>query len=378
MLVLLLCAYYATKPFYIWSSGLPQFSDVIGLIFIVGIALNVPPTKQTSQRRIIAYLFAFALYAAFVNIVWAMIIHQWSAALPAAYYLYNVALYYCVLTLLSSRGAFAINILSKVITYSICVIAVMVMALGASIGTYARELAFFNNPNQLGYWALLSVCCAATLHLVNKMGKRHALISYLGGALLIVLSLGKAAMLSAAMVFIYVATRKTLYAVFTALAVIVLIIFSGSQALFSAGLYNRVLPRLENIGHQTDDSLAGRGYDRIFEYPQYLLLGAGEGNLIERFGSDPSELHSTIGTVVFSYGVVGLLIFLRALFLICRCATPHSWALMLAPMLYGLTHQGIRFSVFWIFLALLTYVGTSPSGGIEDSHRGRVPKQRKY
>ena len=38
-----------------------------------------------------------------------------------------------------------------------------------------------------------------------------------------------------------------------------------------------------DIGEADDDNLEGRNYDRIWKYPEYLVFGAGEGTIEQRF-----------------------------------------------------------------------------------------------
>ena len=125
-----------------------------------------------------------------------------------------------------------------------------------------------------------------------------------------------------------------------------------SPSIRSNSVVERVAARFESIGKDADDSAEQRGYDRIWLYPEYLLYGAGEG-AEERFGETAGgdiEMHSTFGTVLFSYGIFGFGLFLLFLWIIFRRA-PHRQLVYFAPIcLYGLTHQGLRFSLMWVFL----------------------------
>jgi hypothetical protein len=118
----------------------------------------------------------------------------------------------------------------------------------------------------------------------------------------------------------------------------------------------QVIYRMEAIGNDNDDSLEGRGYDRILKYPYYLIWGAGEG-LNYRFESN-KELHSTLGNILFSYGIIGFGLFL----LIFRQAIAKQGLASVFPLyavlLFGFTHNGIRHTYLWLLLALL-YLGKS-------------------
>jgi hypothetical protein len=229
-----------------------------------------------------------------------------------------------------------------------------------------RAIGTFNNPNQLGYWTLLVGACLLTLKSSPASGQSGARIGPFDLALLCALgfiaahSLSKAAMVSFLVLVLAGLWCQGLGARMK-LAVVVLFL-AGSISLWESsdivqgwlaeGWTGRAIDRFEDIGRQGDDSLAGRGYDRIWEHPEYLLFGAGEGGP-ERFLSLADEIHSTFATVLFSYGILGLLLFLGLLWLIFRHAERRHLAYSLPVFLYSLTHQGLRFTLFWVFLGLV-------------------------
>jgi hypothetical protein len=114
--------------------------------------------------------------------------------------------------------------------------------------------------------------------------------------------------------------------------------------------------RLSSIGKSEDDNLMHRGYIRLIQNPQYLAFGAGEGGF-ERLTQDVEkqgkELHSTLGTILMSYGLVGLSLFALLLFVIFSRAPAASIAYFVPVMLFSITHTGIRSSEFWVYLALV-------------------------
>jgi hypothetical protein len=107
---------------------------------------------------------------------------------------------------------------------------------------------------------------------------------------------------------------------------------------------------------QRGNELEVRGYDRIWKYPQYVLAGAGEGDY-DRFEAE-RELHSSFGTMLFSYGVVGLVLFLAVLYQSLRSTPLLVKIYVLSVLLYGLTHQGLRFSWFWMLLGIAAGIGS--------------------
>jgi hypothetical protein len=113
--------------------------------------------------------------------------------------------------------------------------------------------------------------------------------------------------------------------------------------------------RLINFAKESDSSLLVRGYFVFLESNSLqAIFGMGPENV---FSIKGYEIHSTFMMILTSYGLIGFLIFgLLMLFwildikksygirgVICICAP---------TLLYGLTHNGIRFSMFWIIFAL--------------------------
>jgi len=112
------------------------------------------------------------------------------------------------------------------------------------------------------------------------------------------------------------------------------------------------------IGMDSDDNLTGRGYGRIALYPEFILFGAAEGIGPEKDPryDDPymgGEIHSTFGTLLFSYGFIGLAAFVALLIFVTDFGSLVSIASVSAISLYSLTHHGLRFTNVWVFLGVL-------------------------
>jgi hypothetical protein len=147
------------------------------------------------------------------------------------------------------------------------------------------------------------------------------------------------------------------------------------MALTFQGLVEKVERRFQSFGEHDDDSVQGRGYDRIWLHPEYVFVGAGEGapGRLTSHGRD-QELHSTWGTLLFSYGITGFLLFLVMLAVIFYRAPWRHMLYFLPIALYGLTHQGLRFSMLWVFFGLVFGVA---NGGRLASHRPAASRDRR-
>ncbi|GHU66213.1 hypothetical protein FACS1894184_03650 [Clostridia bacterium] len=120
---------------------------------------------------------------------------------------------------------------------------------------------------------------------------------------------------------------------------------------------NKLILRIQGIGDASDDIGSSRAYDRIISNPFYVLLGAGEGEYLSRFGVR-KEIHSTLGNAIFSYGSIGLISYV--FFMISPIKHNNKFIyLIIGIVVYGLTHNGSRNSLFYIFISLLYYANVN-------------------
>ena len=65
------------------------------------------------------------------------------------------------------------------------------------------------------------------------------------------------------------------------------------------------------------------------------------------------ELHSSIGTLFFCYGIVGTILFAIFVWIVLRGSALRIWLIVGAGFAYGMTHQGLRFILLWIMLGMV-------------------------
>jgi hypothetical protein len=98
-----------------------------------------------------------------------------------------------------------------------------------------------------------------------------------------------------------------------------------------------------------------RGYDRIWNNKEQVILGAAEGTRArwrDTTRIKTAEIHSSAGTLLFSYGIPGIVLFGVFLFRLMRGVRMRYAFMLLPPLLYSVAHQGLRFTMFWVLLAL--------------------------
>lgn len=355
-LLLLFCAYLVLSPFYFFRSGSPQVADLFGAcligLYLLNSCKNVPTKTLSGTSSSLSLLYLFFVYSTLVSLTNSMLNGDETLLLSSIFFSYNIFIFTFVATYFSNRlGSPSVFNLVRGATI-ICLFVQIIASFVLSRPENGRSVIFFNNPNQLGYFSvcILSIYCLLTSMSIRRAYINEKILGFLviGGCLyLAFLSLSKAAIVSIAVIVLYRSWRSP----FTWLLCTIVLLF-GLSNLNEIELAAKVFDRISGIGTQSDDNFSARGYDRIVNHPEYLLWGAGEG-LTNRFISQIGhyEIHSSWGTLLFSYGIMGFFLFSCFLFTLVWRA-PIFVIMYLFPLfLYGITHQGLRFTLFWIALA---------------------------
>lgn len=358
--LLLWALYLITTPFYVWKSGRPQPADGL-LLVVMALAFGqgrrpFPPFLRSS----IALLFSFAGYAAMINLIWGVLLLDYEVVKVgalgfAAFYLFNALVFATSLQLFLRNGTRFI----AATAWGTLAALLLQLALMASRGESDafREKLFFNNPNQLGYYALLAASIIAFTYQRAKMPTGVAATALAAATLFAAASLSKAALIGTAMAACVAALRKPVLLLGTAA-----VVAAGLGIANPDALIERIRFRMTDMGQQEDDTLEGRGYSRIEMHPEYLVFGAAEVGH-DRHGDFGGELHSSWATVLFSYGVVGFVLMLLFFWKSLRHLRPLDWVFTLPIFWYGMTHQGLRFRLFWVYVALLCIASFSVHAG---------------
>lgn len=347
------------SPIYVFPSGIPQPADwlflfLLGYLFITN-RLTIP--REMFQQ--VGLLGAFVGYIVIVNLGWTAVLMssrstavftQYELLVYSAYYVFNFLAALAVLAMFRWQGSRFVNV-----TVAAILLSTMIQTVAAWLGGVAedgtRTTAFFENPNQLGYYAVL---CASLLLVCSKSPLTSPILRLLSSAAFVallylaVMSSSRAGIVAVAICFLIMQVTNWRMAGLTLLALGVLAvsgIWSDSAQAF--------LARSQEKRSSFWDEIAYRGYDRIWNHPQYLLFGAGEGDY-DRFNSALEfELHSTFGTILFCYGAIGSVLFLLTFRAMVRRNGLRA-LLYLAPVAaYGFTHQGLRQSELWWLIILI-------------------------
>ena len=355
--------YIVTSPMYVLPSGGPQPADlaliVAALPFLALIFIN--NGGKLNITLVIGFLFAG--WAFTINIANYLFFPDISFLKKSLMYGYNMVVFsfvVCIFTRIPDRARYY-----SFIAIIITIIYQIIFVTFFWDPTYPRATGSFSNPNQLGYWSILSGIMLILLRRNYHIGLLH-LLALLALSYIVFFTQSKAAIFSFVILWFVILTALplTFYlrcALLTFTVVLSVFAFLNPNLFINA--YTSFIQSSKNIqtvikdiratGQKKGESLEDRGYYRILQKPHYAILGAGEGGYA-RFDKDkPNELHSGWATLVLSYGMLGT-ITLGAFGL--RLIYRQKWfyiALMTPIVFYGFTHQNLRFTHFWVVLALL-------------------------
>ena len=362
----ILAIYIALKPLYLFPSGLPQISDMLLIVYAVYTIISFGGSlyiKNEQGDATIKSLAGLIVYQTLVNFIWSAITGE-NMYTVNLYYVFNFitfTLCFLLLNLVSSE-----EIKNGIVNG--CVLSCAISLVGLYVGgSSVRSVSFFNNPNQLGYHGLLLV---SLLFLCIKQSTYPKTIFVSIGCIwLIIASASKAALFGVFALFIlYLLFGVKSRSIGLKLAQLVLVgfifvavyilLFSSNYRIASNPRIAFLRYRIINMQAEDDSEIySGRGYDRIGEMGANILWGMGEGANYRFQSMHGAEVHSTYASFIVSYGLIGfawlLYIFLSIIRGNTLRATIGNLAIMSGFLLYGVSHNGIRNTLLWIFLSII-------------------------
>ncbi len=351
------CLFVLLNPVYVIASGLPQPSDWLLLVLTPLALLSWNGKLGPNDAGAMKALFTFTAWVALINYAWALVLGKIGLkdfGLHPLFYLFNAAVFLSALVIARPNPERFLRTTVDIVYVTIAVSLIYALVMPGKL----RTTGLFNSPNQLGYYALLSACLFAMTQRPLGLSRLRASS---GVAMCAYLAFGAA-------------SRASLAGILVLLLVLLfsdpkLIIVGALASVAIVSLGGPVAEKLEfNQKRALEDrdpheSFAEeRGYDRLWRFPQYLVLGAGEG-VYARFATDgrpKRELHSSFGALLFSYGIVGVALFFVFAARVIRGASRRASLLLVPALVYTVAHQGLRFTMFWVVLAAFVVLKRIP------------------
>ncbi|RWO52433.1 O-antigen ligase family protein [Mesorhizobium sp.] len=368
--LILFLAFYVGGMFHIFKSGLPQPADFIVFALVPLVARKVSNLVPVTFINCAVGLLGWVLL---VNVVTYAGYEDRKLLFATVFYLFNFIVFLITLAMALDKPREFFSWLRIAVFASVSLQLLFTLFVSSGL----RKAGTFDNPNQLGYWAVLNIACLG----YSLGGKRLAAPDVAALTALVFLaasSLSRAAIVAAvagcaAILVIQGCSRRLLNAGVVA-------VLCSLPILLSSGIIGTYLQRLEVVSswEQRLDELQGRnideystrGYERIENNFEYIFFGAGEG-AYERFvDTGPAlELHSTFASILMSYGLVGVVLFLLLIMQVFKGTLWRHTLYFLPAVLYGLTHNGIRFSWLWVVLGCIAAQGVI-LGGLRKQRSG--------
>jgi len=368
-LLFILLIYLLTCPFYIFQSGTPQPADMIialgGVVFLFS-----KEFRLVLNNSIVKYLYRFVLLVIVINIIYYFYFSSIginnNMFIPPIFYLFNFIFYLIFFFVLGDNdndndndNNNNINLISIVIILSLLIqviLAVLNINGGIVDNTHRRAIIFFNNPNQLGYFALLMLTLFTILPSKLRQNIFAILFTVTLTAILIFYSGSRAAMIGViflGIILLFQIGKKYVLSFFGIILIGLFFFPLLIQTTFIQERINLLETRNNRFTFTNISEAQIRGYDRLWLHPEYLFFGAGEGEF-DRFDSYHNlEIHSGFGTVIFSYGILGFIIFIYFLYKTIEFNKAYNFILLMPILIYNISHQGLRTSLFWGLLAAI-------------------------
>ena len=349
--------YLILFPIQLLPQGGLQLADYILLIGIASLIFRIIFQKSNIIFNNI-YLkgaFFFTFYSLVVSFIFFIVYSDYKFLLAPFNYIYCFLCLYFVADLTRKELFFKITYISLIITLVIQLILFFNTGLNYDSG---RCMIMFKNPNQLGFWGLIVLLILVLIN--NNIFLKRPFLLY--GAMLlssffIIVSISQAAIITLILLLLLLLFRKRPVILISSIVFISFLTFYYlNTSKFEENPYtNAIFTRFENDlfnEDDTDNNLEGRSYNRISQNSVYLIFGAGESGL-NRFGYNTNEIHSTFGSLLFSYGLLGFLIFCIPLLSISLKSYSINSVIFLIFLIVTLTHNVIRWPLFWVLPYLM-------------------------
>ena len=347
---------------YIFPSGQPQPADLL----LLGFAGMMTVMALGDERLALStFTMSWALLAFWVLLVtlgWSLILGSTAFLVHLAFFLFNFLVGMALLRFLRVYGERAKGWIRNGVAIALLVAASQVlMQLSSGI---LRTTGSFNNPNQLAYFALCGILILMLLDDFRPPLRSLALTGMAAGVVSILGASSLGAMGGGIMILVGWALANAIRVRHFARLLLLVPLLLIVAMLANINSDGQVLRNLEARFDRAPDKVEGmyeeRRFDRLSNFPEYAILGAGEAER-QRFAPyHRSEIHSSFVNMLFAYGVPGLGLFLLVIFAALRRAPLYAWIGVSAPLLYSVAHNGIRSTLFWMVLALCWYLYRQP------------------
>lgn len=239
----------------------------------------------------------------------------------------------------------------------------------------ARYMGTFNDPNQFSYFIVLSIAYLYVIEDILKIKKR-AHLTYLIGFILVILSASTGMLMACTILitlhFIRTITSMNMWKrnagrillVLTVLCAIVCIPMSNlelkniikttiNETISDMSIVERMTGKIDKAENSNTALIEERGLDKLINYPQYLIYGAGQGNY-SRFENvvNKIEIHSTLPGLWFYYGIIPFVLLLRWIYVNVKNVKFRYMIPYIALLVESFTLYNQRQLLLWVLIIM--------------------------
>lgn len=372
---ILLLLFILLRPFYFRAAGQVQPADgLLMLYFFCRVYKDVKEETIVSNIKKNQLLYIFLIFAIMINAFYHKVVAD-----PRFMYS-SLYLVYIGITVYSYDSGVSRSLIDKIryILYVNLGIQFLIYCSGLGRVYYelwengaTRYMGTFTDPNQLGFYVfIILVFVYLTKH--ERIDRYLFPISTVVGIFLAIQSKSLSALLGLFVLYVllilqFVSEKLKLSRV--ALCVGLVLITSGVGYYFwpSADFHlenveyttvNRIRYKLYKVIYADGikDILRERAAEKILNYPEYFLYGAGEGNY-ERYYPEPvNEIHSSFVNLFFSYGIIPFTLLISWFKKRLRRLNAVSWITFTAILVESMFLVNYRQALFWIAWITLFYL----------------------
>ncbi|MDB5176813.1 MAG: hypothetical protein JWN75_481 [Candidatus Saccharibacteria bacterium] len=398
----LFLAYLLLKPFYLFDSGGLQIGD---LFLLIAFALFIAISKfnKKSKKELVETIKSNKLFIIFTGLT--LVINS----MYFAYYgmskflmssLYYIFIFFAIalFSVLGKNKSFLVSV-SKVLKFGlIAQLAISLLGIGRDYGI-DRYMGTFNDPNQFGFYILISYLFIYAINIVLSNNKKIDTPFLLMTLYLIFQSASTGSLLGITIFIIlqiaysmkdvFRISYKKVRTIMISLGVGLVVMAAGAVLVSNGALAsinpaidqfaadqtvaNRVSGKISKADNEADITIwEDRGYDIIYKYPQYIPFGAGEGNYdryVKATNNYGNEIHATLPSMLFYYGIIPFLIIIGWFYGKAKNVDKRILIVYIALFAESFILLNQRQSLFWMIFVL---------GGLYFTTKGFHKRDKSY
>jgi hypothetical protein len=364
----------AAFPLYLFPSGGLQIAHLL-LLCAAMLALLNHRVRFSAPAALLLALAGVAFFREAIAILNGAPI---SSVIQAFFVIFNLATIVAVQTTFSNTGSAECYRWGIPLAGAIALAALLITGVQlAGEKIEQRAIGSFQNPNQLAYFSTILFSLTALLYTFDRLSGRMTIVLVAICTLLVSAAASKSGIVGILFGLTMLCMSNNVGRVVgVALVALVLGLWQTGILDFEEFFF---VQRLQDIGADRDDSLAARGYGVLLEGvrgPFSVWFGLGE--IAVREANHGNEIHSTYVAYLGLYGLVGGLLYLAFLgswvwSVFVSVPLVRFAAIVAPPLLFGIAHNGTRFSIFYVLAALSFSLSEQRRAAARPLRRGAEP-----